>query len=58
MMPRSRDGAFPPFRLPFKRRLTSPIWYSPTEAARKSAAHGPTIADLKSRGAMALMTPQ
>ena len=36
------------------RAWTSPIWYSPTEDARKAAKPGTTVADLQQRGAVAL----
>ena len=36
------------------RAWTSPIWYSPSEDARKTAKPGTTVADLRQRGAVAL----
>jgi hypothetical protein len=37
-----------------ERAWTSPIWYAPTEEARKNAPPGMTVADLKAKGATAL----
>jgi hypothetical protein len=37
-----------------ERAWTSPIWYTPTAEARKAAAAGMTVAELKRRGATAL----
>ena len=37
-----------------ERAWTSPIWFSPTEEARKSSEPGLTVADLKQKGAVAL----
>jgi hypothetical protein len=36
------------------RAWTSPIWYSPSDEARKAAKPGTTIADLRQKGAVAL----
>ena len=36
------------------RAWTSPIWYSPSEQARKAAKPGTTVADLRQKGAVAL----
>ncbi len=36
------------------RAWTSPIWFTPTEEARKSQKAGTTVADLKAKGAVAL----
>ena len=37
-----------------ERAWTSPIWYTPSAEARKSAPAGMTVADLKAKGATAL----
>ena len=37
-----------------ERAWSSPIWYAPDAAARKQAAPGVTVADLKKKGALAL----
>jgi Protein of unknown function (DUF3604) len=37
-----------------ERAWTSPIWYTPTTAARQSASPGLTVANLKQQGALAL----
>jgi Protein of unknown function (DUF3604) len=37
-----------------ERAWTSPIWYTPTEDARKAGTPGMTVADLKGNGAVAL----
>ena len=41
-----------------ERAWTSPIWYSPSEEARKAAKPGVTVADLKKQGAVALNNDQ
>ena len=41
-----------------ERAWTSPIWYTPTTAARQSAPPGVTLTDLKQRGAVALEDAQ
>lgn len=41
-----------------ERAWGSPIWYSPSEDARKAAKAGITVADLKKKGAMALNDDQ
>jgi hypothetical protein len=37
-----------------ERAWTTPIWYTPTDAARQSASRGMTVAELKQKGAVAL----
>ena len=41
-----------------ERAWTSPIWYSPSDDARKAAKPGVTVADLKKKGAVALSNDQ
>ena len=41
-----------------ERAWTSPIWYTPSAEARKSAKAGVTVADLKKKGAVALNDAQ
>ena len=52
-----RLGVPPPDKIPAAvqdRAWTSPIWYSPSDEARKAAKPGMTVADLRQKGAQAL----